>query len=94
MNRVSNDVDNVDNVVTGTLTSIVTNVVIIATTIVAMFVWNWRLALISVVDRAADDPAARAGRAPDVRRSARRRARSATRSNPSRKRRSRSRASR
>lgn len=37
MNRVSNDVDNVDNVVTGTLTSIVTNVVIIATTAVAMF---------------------------------------------------------
>jgi ATP-binding cassette, subfamily B, bacterial len=49
MNRVSNDVDNVDNVVTGTLTSIVTNVVVIATTLVAMFLWNWRLALISVV---------------------------------------------
>src|SRR5579863_6325796 len=48
MNRVSNDVDNVDNVVTGTLTSIVTNVVLIATTLVAMFVWNWRLALLSV----------------------------------------------
>lgn len=49
MNRVSSDVDNVDNVVTGTLTTIVTNVVIIATTLIAMFVWNWRLALISVV---------------------------------------------
>jgi ATP-binding cassette subfamily B protein len=49
MNRVSNDVDNVDNVVTGTLTSIVTNVVVIASTVVAMFVWNWRLALLSVV---------------------------------------------
>jgi ATP-binding cassette subfamily B protein len=49
MNRVSNDVDNVDNVVTGTLTSIVTNVVVIATTLVAMFLWNWRLALISVI---------------------------------------------
>jgi ATP-binding cassette subfamily B protein len=49
MNRVSNDVDNVDNVVTGTLTTIVTNIVIIATTLVAMFVWNWRLALISVI---------------------------------------------
>jgi ATP-binding cassette, subfamily B, bacterial len=48
MNRVSNDVDNVDNVVTGTLTTIVTNVVLIGTTLVAMFVWNWRLALISV----------------------------------------------
>jgi len=48
MNRVSNDVDNVDNVVTGTLTTIVTNIVLIATTLVAMFLWNWRLALISV----------------------------------------------
>src|SRR5580700_7861534 len=48
MNRVSNDVDNVDNVVTGTLTTIVTNFVLIATTLVAMFLWNWRLALISV----------------------------------------------
>jgi len=48
MNRVSNDVDNVDNVVTGTLTSIVTNAVIIGTTVIAMFAWNWRLALISV----------------------------------------------
>jgi ATP-binding cassette subfamily B protein len=48
MNRVSNDVDNIDNVVTGTLTSIVTNVVVIASTLVAMFVWNWRLALLSV----------------------------------------------
>jgi ATP-binding cassette subfamily B protein len=48
MNRVSNDVDNIDNVVTGTLTSIVTNVAIIATTVVAMFIWNWRLALISL----------------------------------------------
>ncbi len=49
MNRVSNDVDNVDNVVTGTLTTIVTNVVLIVTTVVAMFLWNWRLALLSVV---------------------------------------------
>jgi ATP-binding cassette, subfamily B, bacterial len=49
MNRVSNDVDNVDNVVTGTLTSIVTNVVLIVTTLVAMFLWDWRLALISIV---------------------------------------------
>jgi ATP-binding cassette, subfamily B, bacterial len=49
MNRVSNDVDNVDNVVTGTLTTIVTNVVLIATTVIAMFVWNWRLALLSVI---------------------------------------------
>ncbi len=49
MNRVSNDVDNIDNVVTGTLTTIITNVVMILTTLVAMFIWNWRLALISLV---------------------------------------------
>ncbi|HKE36077.1 MAG TPA: ABC transporter ATP-binding protein [Candidatus Baltobacteraceae bacterium] len=49
MNRVSNDVDNIDNVVTGTVTTIVTNVGIILTTVIAMFVWNWRLALISIV---------------------------------------------
>ncbi len=49
MNRVSNDVDNIDNVVTGTLTTIVTNILIILTTLIAMFVWNWRLALISVI---------------------------------------------
>jgi ATP-binding cassette subfamily B protein len=49
MNRVSNDVDNIDNVVTGTLTQIVTNIVIIGTTLVAMFVWNWRLALLSAI---------------------------------------------
>ncbi len=48
MNRVSNDVDNIDNVVTGTLTTIVTNVAIIVTTVIAMFVWNWHLALISI----------------------------------------------
>lgn len=49
MNRVSNDVDNVDGVVTGTLTTIITNVVMIVTTLVAMFIWNWRLALVSLI---------------------------------------------
>src|SRR6202163_1279863 len=48
MNRVSSDVDNIDNVVTGTLVSIVTNVVTILTTVIFMFAWNWRLALISL----------------------------------------------
>jgi ATP-binding cassette subfamily B protein len=48
MNRVSNDVDNVDNVVTGTLVAIVTNVVTIVTTLVAMFVLDWKLSLIAI----------------------------------------------
>ncbi len=49
MNRVSNDVDNVDSVVTGTLTTIITNLVMILTTVIAMFIWNWKLALISLI---------------------------------------------
>jgi ATP-binding cassette subfamily B protein len=48
MNRVSNDVDNVDNVVTGTLVTIVTNFATILTTVVTMFVLDWRLSLIAL----------------------------------------------
>ncbi|GAC1499269.1 MAG: ABC transporter ATP-binding protein [Vulcanimicrobiaceae bacterium] len=49
MNRVSNDVDNIDNVVTGTLVTIITNVFTIGTTLVTMFLINWRLTLLSVL---------------------------------------------
>src|SRR5215831_9071856 len=48
MNRVSSDVDAIDNVVTGTLVTIVTNVAIIVTTVVAIFLLDWRLALVSM----------------------------------------------
>ena len=48
MNRVSSDVDNIDNVVTGTLVSVVTNFATIATTIVTMLVLDWRLSLIAL----------------------------------------------
>jgi ATP-binding cassette, subfamily B, bacterial len=48
MNRVSNDVDAVDSVVTGTLVTIVTNAAMILTTVVAIFVLDWRLALLSL----------------------------------------------
>ncbi|HVA27269.1 MAG TPA: ABC transporter ATP-binding protein [Candidatus Baltobacteraceae bacterium] len=48
MNRVSSDVDNIDGVVTGTITTIVTNVLIIVSTVIAMFIWDWRLALVSL----------------------------------------------
>ena len=48
MNRVSSDVDNVDNVVTGTLVSIVTNVAMIATTLVTIFILDWRLAFVAL----------------------------------------------
>ncbi len=49
MNRVSSDVDAIDNVVTGTLASIVQNVIWILMTVVAIFILNWRLALLSLV---------------------------------------------
>ena len=48
MNRVSNDVDAIDSVVTGTLVTIVTNVAIIATTVLAIFLLDWRLACLSL----------------------------------------------
>src|SRR5579884_902669 len=48
MNRVSNDVDNIDNVVTGTLVSIVTNVFTMVTTVATVFVLDWRLALVAL----------------------------------------------
>ncbi len=67
MNRVSSDVDNVDNIVTGTFVTIVTNVAIMATTIVTIFILDWRLALLALVVVPLDDPAALADRAPHVR---------------------------
>jgi ATP-binding cassette subfamily B protein len=48
MNRVSSDVDNIDNVVTGTLVSIVTNVFTMLTTVATIFILDWRLALIAM----------------------------------------------
>jgi len=48
MNRVSNDVDSISNVFSGTLVSIITNFLLIATTLVAIFSINWRLALVSI----------------------------------------------
>jgi ATP-binding cassette subfamily B protein len=48
MNRVSSDVDNIDNVVTGTLVSIVTNVFTMITTVITVFVLDWRLAIVAL----------------------------------------------
>ncbi len=48
MNRVSNDVDNIDNVVTGTMVTIITNFFMISSTLVTMLLINWRLALIGI----------------------------------------------
>jgi ATP-binding cassette subfamily B protein len=48
MNRVSSDVDNVDSVVTGTLVTLVSNFATIITTLVAMFVMDWKLSLLAL----------------------------------------------
>ncbi len=48
MNRVSSDVDNIDNIVTGTLVTIVTNAFTMLTTVVTVFILDWRLALVAL----------------------------------------------
>jgi ATP-binding cassette subfamily B protein len=48
MNRVSSDVDSIDHVVTGTLVTIITNIFTMLTTLVTIFILDWRLALVSV----------------------------------------------
>jgi ATP-binding cassette, subfamily B, bacterial len=48
MNRVSNDVDNVDDVISGTLVTIATNILTLLTTLVTIFALDWRLALLAV----------------------------------------------
>ncbi|HEY9677830.1 MAG TPA: ABC transporter ATP-binding protein [Drouetiella sp.] len=48
MNRVSSDVDSIDNVVTGTMVTVVTNLFMITTTLITVFVLDWRLALLSI----------------------------------------------
>lgn len=48
MNRVSSDVDSIDNVVTGTMVTVLTNASMLVTTVVTVFLLNWRLALLSI----------------------------------------------
>ncbi len=49
MNRVSNDIDIVDSLVTGTLSAVVTSVITLITALITMFVWNWRLAIVALM---------------------------------------------
>src|SRR5207249_10614331 len=46
--RIANDIGGIDNVVTNTATSIVSNATTVIATIVAMFVMDWRLAAFSL----------------------------------------------
>lgn len=48
MNRVSNDVDSINGLVSGTLVSIITNLSVMVTTLITIFVLDWRLAILSI----------------------------------------------
>ncbi len=48
VNRVSTDVDSVDDLVSGTLVTIVSNAFVMITTLIAMFCLDWRLTLLSI----------------------------------------------
>lgn len=48
MNRVANDIESIDGVLTGTMVPVISNIFIIITTLVTIFVLNWKLALLSV----------------------------------------------
>ncbi|MGA8474523.1 MAG: ABC transporter ATP-binding protein [Candidatus Cybelea sp.] len=48
LNRVSGDIESVNTVLCNTFPSMVTDIALIVSTLIAMFAWNWRLALISV----------------------------------------------
>ena len=47
--RMNTDISGVSSVISGTLTSIVSNIATVGTTLVALFTMNWRLALVGIV---------------------------------------------
>ena len=49
MSRLTSDIAGVDNVISGTLVTIVSNVVILATTLVVMFTLSWQFTLLALV---------------------------------------------
>lgn len=49
LNRISSDVDSIDGLVTGTLISILSNIVTIITTLATIFFLDWRLSLVALI---------------------------------------------
>ena len=47
--RMNNDISGVSSVISGTLTSIVSNIATVVTTLVALFTMSWQLALVGIV---------------------------------------------
>ena len=48
LNRVSSDIDTLDDVVSGTLITIISNILVLITTGITMFCLDWRLALMAI----------------------------------------------
>lgn len=49
LNRVSSDIDSLDDIVSGTVTTIISNILVLITTTVTMFWLDWRLAILALV---------------------------------------------
>lgn len=47
--RMNNDIDGVSSVISGTLTSVVSNIATVVTTLVALFTMSWQLAIVGIV---------------------------------------------
>lgn len=48
LNRVSSDIDTLDDIVSGTLITIISNILILISTVIAMLALDWRLALLAL----------------------------------------------
>ena len=64
ISRLNNDVIGAQRAVTGTLGSVVSNVIMLTTTLIAMIVLEWRLTLLALVAAAVVPRPGQAGRAP------------------------------
>lgn len=49
VSRLTSDIDGVDNIISGTLVSVVSNLIILVSTLVVMVALNWQLTVLSVV---------------------------------------------
>ncbi len=49
LNRVSSDIDSLDDIVSGTLVTIISNILVLISTVITMFVLDWRLAILAIL---------------------------------------------
>lgn len=48
LNRVSSDIDSLDDMISSTIVTMISNVLVLATTVVTMFCLDWRLAILAI----------------------------------------------